>query len=138
MTATLALQAALVAAFRASAEVLALVPVAHIVDRNLMPPPSPSVIVGEATVAPDSGNVGRDRVEVFADVHIWVAEPSTEGGRRIMAKLRRCLRLGTRPALSDGLHMADWQVWRERVLRDPGGDISHCVMTVRAVIGGLE
>ncbi len=137
MSAPLALQKAMRAAFAASAEVLALVPVANIIDRHLMPPPSPSVIIGEAAAGPDDGNVGRDRIEVFADLHIWVAEPSTEGAKRIMDALRRCMRLDPRPALDGGLHLADWQVWRERVLRDPDGDTSHGVMTVRAVIGGL-
>ena len=136
MTGHLALQKALRAAFTASAEVAALVPAANVLDRHLRPAPSPSVIIGEADGRPDAGNVGRDRWEVFADVHVWVAELSTEGCKRIIGALQRCLTLDPRPDLGDGLHLADWHVWRFRVLRDPSGDTSHGVVTVRAIVGG--
>lgn len=136
MTGQLALQKALRAAFAASAAVTALVPAANILDRHLRPPPSPSVIIGETDARPDGGYLQRDRFEVFADVHVWVAEPSTEGCKRIMGELQRCLTLDPRPELGDGLHLADWHVWRFRVLRDPSGDTSHGVVTVRAVVGG--
>lgn len=115
---------------------LALVPAANIVDRHLRPPPSPSVIIGEADGGPDDGNVGRNRFAVFADVHVWKAEPSTEGAKNILAVLQRCLTLDPRPDLGGGLHLVDWHVWRFRVLRDPDGETTHGVMTVRAVVGG--
>jgi hypothetical protein len=136
MNAHLALQAALRAAFTTSAGVLALVPAANVLDRHLRPPPSPSVIIGEVDGGLDAGNVGRDRFEVFADVHVWVAELSSEGCKRILGELQRCLTLDPRPDLGGGLHLADWHVQRFRLLRDPSGDTSHGVMTVRAIIGG--
>lgn len=132
----LALQKALRMAFTGSPAVTALVPAASILDRHRRPPPSPSVIIGEADGGPDAGNLRRDRFEVFADVHVWVAEPSTEGCKTILAELQRCLTLDPRPDLGGGLHLADWHVWRFRVLRDPAGDMSHGVMTVRALVGG--
>lgn len=136
MNAHLALQKAMVAAFRSAPAVTALVPAANILDRNLRPFPTPSVIIGEAEGGPDTGNVHRNRFEIFADVHVWVAEPSSEGNKRIMGALQRCLTLDPRPVLDDGLHLADWHVWRFRFLRDPSGDTSHGVMTVRALVGG--
>lgn len=136
MNGHLALQKALRAAFTASADVIALVPANHVLDRHLQPPPSPSVIIGEANGGLDVGNMCRDRWEVFADVHVWVAEPSTEGCKRILGQLQRCLTLDPRPVLGDGLHLADWHVLRFRFLRDPSGDMSHGIMTVRALIGG--
>jgi hypothetical protein len=136
MSKALALQKAMRAAFVASPAVLALVPAARIVDRHLRPAPSPSVIIGEAVAAPDEGNVSRDRREVFADLHIWVAEQSTEVARRIMAALADALTMDPRPQLDGGFHLVDWTAWRERVLRDPSGDTSHGILTVRAIIGG--
>lgn len=136
MSRSLALQKALRAAFAGSAGVLALVPAANIVDTNRRPAPSPAVVLGEEYGRPDDGNVGRDRVELFHDLHIWAAGQSTEGVKRIMGALRAALRLDPRPVLEGGYYLADWEVWRERAFRDPGGEVAHGVLTVRAVIGG--
>lgn len=136
MSKTLALQKALRAAFIASPGVVALVPAANIVDRHRRPAPSPSIVLGEVAAGPDTGNAGRDRQELFADVHVWVAEPSTEGVKQIVAAVSGCIWPLKRPVLDGGFHLADWEVVRVRVLRDPSGDTSHGVVTVRALIGG--
>lgn len=136
MSRSLALQIAMRNAFASSPELLALVPVDHILDTHRRPPPSPSVILGEDSSGPDGEILARDRVEVFADLHIWTVESGTEEAHRIMGALRRCLSLDPRPVLAGGYHLADWEVYRERMLRDPGGKMAHGVLTVRAVIGG--
>lgn len=136
MSKSLALQAAMRAAFIASPAVLALVPASSILDRHRRPYPSPSVIIGEGIAGPYSGNVRRDRQELFAVVDVWAEEPSTEGVKRIMGALWAALKLDPRPALQGGYHLADWQVYRERVMRDPNGTTAHGILTVQALIGG--
>ena len=136
MSKSLALQAALRAAFVASPAVLDLVPAAQIIDRNRRPYPSPSVIIGEGIAGPDSGNVRRDRQELFAVLDVWQDSPSTEGVKQIMGALWDAMKLDPRPALEGGYHLADWQVYRERVMRDPNGTTVHGVLTVQALICG--
>lgn len=136
MSKSLALQAALRAAFVASPAVLDLVPAAQIIDRNRRPYPSPSVIIGEGIAGPDSGNVRRDRQELFAVLDVWQDSPSTEGVKQIMGALWAAMKLDPRPALEGGYHLADWQVYRERVMRDPNGTTVHGVLTVQALICG--
>lgn len=145
MSKQLALQQALRAALLASDDLLLLVPAAHILDTHMRPPPSPSIILGEDVTAPSDGNVNRDRAEVWHDMHVWVAELSTVRAKQIMGAVREALRLDgeglfdwqwRRPDLGQ-YQLVDWHISRERVMRDPGGEMSHGVMTLRAVIGGL-
>lgn len=136
MSQSLALQIAIRNALVSSPDVVELVPVDHILDTHRRPPPSPSVILGEDYGGPDEGNLGRDRVELFADLHIWAEGQDMELAKRIGGAVRRCLTLDPRPVLGGGYHLADWEVYRGRVLRDPGGKMAHGILTVRAVIGG--
>lgn len=137
MSKTLELQRALRAAFLASPEVAALVPQAAILDTHKRPPPSPSVVLGQDMIGAVAGNVGRDRQEVHHDVHVYLAEQSTEGCKRIMGALRRAISTAPRPVLV-GYHLADLWVISERVLRDPDGQTSHGILAIRALIGGAD
>ena len=136
MNVDLETQKAIRARLISTSAVTALVPAAAIIDTHRRPAPTPSVIIGEGTAAPDSGNVKRDRQELFATVDVWVAEPSTETAKRIMGALWAAMKLDPRPVLDGGYHLADWQVYRERVIRDPNGTTAHGILTVQALIGG--
>lgn len=137
MSKTLELQRVLRALFLASPEVMSHVHPGAILDTHKRPAPSPSVILGEDMAKPVAGNVKGDRVEVFHDIHVYMAEPSTEGCKRIIGALRRAIYAAPRPYLS-GYHMAGLRVSAERVLRDPDRKTSHGVLTVAALIGGAD
>lgn len=134
MSKNLALQKAMRAAFTSSADVLALVPAANIIDRHELPPPAPSVILGDAVVR-QSPSYARDREEVFSTLHVWADAGSTVPAWMIIDALRRALDAAFRPTLEGGYHLVEWMIWDSRVLRDPSG-ASHGLATVRAVIGG--
>lgn len=133
MSANLALQKALRGVLVARSELVALVPAASILDRNARPNPSPSIVLGEGQEL-DGGFATGGAVVILATVHIWKAEVSLAGVRRIGWEIRQALRAG-RVALEGGFHLAGWSS-TARYMRDPDGITSHGVLTVAATVTG--
>lgn len=132
MSATLALQKAIRGAMIARPELLLLVPAAAILDRNARPNPRPSIIMGECQEVGGDLATGGD-VDIFADLHIWVEEPSTTICRLIGWEVKMALRY--RVQLGGGFHLAGWDT-TARFMRDPDGVTSHGVVTVAARVTG--
>lgn len=133
MTPETALQTAIRARLVATADVVALVPAASILDRNARPNPYPSIIIGEGLSVDDGDSIARNRVRVVMDLHVWKKEPSTAGVKAIAGEIRTAIH--SRRISSDvGFHIADCHVIRSRFLRDPDGETSHAIVTVEAIV----
>ena len=131
MEPSLALQLAIRARLVASSAVIALVPATSIRDANGIPSVFPCILLGEGQTVP-GGNIARTSHEVFADLHIWQKESSLAFSKSVAGAIRA--------ALTDsrwnvpGLHVADLHVTSSRFLRDPGGQHSHAVLSLSAIV----
>lgn len=132
MSAELSLQKAIRNRLSSTGDVVALVPVASIVDRNERPNPRPSIVIGEGQSVDENDAISRNRIRVYLDVHIWTEEPSTEISKRIVGAIRTALKV--RPPLGDGYHLADCRIRQARFLRDPDGKTAHAVVTIDALV----
>lgn len=125
-----AAQLAIRAALVASPAVVALVPAGQIYDRHKRPALSfPCILLGEDD-AQDVGVASGNLTDVRHTVHVWKAEPSTEGVKAICDTLRKVLARRL-PVPVAGVTCAGCRVVSVRVMRDPGGDYSHGVVVVR-------
>lgn len=136
MSADLAFQKALRARLIATPAVVALVPASGILDVNQRPAPSPSIILGESQVLDPGTSTKRGHERIAHTLHIWKREPSLEGVKTIAGEIKRAI-MGGRLVLSGGLHCGDVSVSSMRFLRDPGGEMSHGVVTVEALVSGV-
>lgn len=133
MSAALSLQKALGARLAGSPAVTALVPACNILDRNSRPAPNPSIILGEDQ-AMDEGGFARTKQRIIHTVHIWKEESGLGGAKAIASAIREAVMRGAPMRLPDGYHLADIRVSGERFMRDPGGDHSHGVVTLDALV----
>ena len=135
MTAALVLQRALRARLISWPAVTALVPAGSILDSHQRPAPDPAIILGEDQEIA-GGDIRRQQTRVYATLHLWKREPSTEGVKEIAGAIRAALHSG-RPALGPDWHCVDCWVGATRFLRDPDGETSHGVVTVEALVKRL-
>ncbi|MXN48806.1 DUF3168 domain-containing protein [Shinella kummerowiae] len=133
MTPELALQKAVRARLIAETSVISLVPAASILDRNERPAPSPSIVIGEGQSVDEGNSIGRTLTRVYMDLHIWKREPSTEGVKAIAGAIRTAIQKANLP-LDPGFHCVDCHVQTVRSLRDPDGETSHAIVTVKALV----
>lgn len=128
-------QKAVRARLAGNADVIALVPAMAILDTHQRPAPSPSILMGEAMAdwSVDQ-DIARRRCTVYLDLHIWKREVSTEGAKAIAGAIVLAFLDGTRLDFGPGFHCVDTFVEKARHLRDPGGEMSHSVvsLTVKA------
>ncbi|WP_406736979.1 DUF3168 domain-containing protein [Thioclava sp. GXIMD4215] len=132
MSADLEFQKAIRARMIASADVLALVPAASIIDRNQRPNPVPSIILGE-TQEVDEGGINRSRTRIYHTLHIWQKEPSLAGAKAIAQAVRMAFR-GPRLSMPAPYTCGDLLLASVRFLRDPDGEHSHGVMVIEGLI----
>lgn len=133
MTAEIALQKALRLCLAGTPAVASLVPATSMLDRNERPAPDPSIILGEAQSIDEGTSIARKLVRIYLDLHIWKKERSTAGVKAIAGAVRSAIHAG-RPALEAGFHCVDCRVSSQRFLRDPGGEFSHGVVTIDALV----
>jgi hypothetical protein len=84
----------------------------------------------------EGSDVGRLRVRVFSELHIWTFEPSFELAATVAGKVHSAL-FAPRLELGAGFHCADCKVASARFLRDPSGDVGHVVVTVETLVHGV-
>jgi hypothetical protein len=133
MTPEIALQMALRTRLVSTAAVTALVPAAAILDRNELPAPDPSIILGEGQSVDEGNAIARDLVRIYMDIHVWKREPSTAGVKAIAGAIRTALKLRL-DLTGTGFHCSDSRVRSIRFLRDPDGETSHAVAAVEALV----
>lgn len=114
------------------AEVIALVPAGHVLDRSQRPIIDPSIIIGEGLSIDDGDSIARNRYRVVSTLHIWKKEPSLAGARAIAWAIRAAIKQG-RLDLSPDFHCADCRVSSVRYLRDPDGETSHGVVEIETI-----
>ncbi|MAZ83131.1 MAG: hypothetical protein CME90_05920 [Hoeflea sp.] len=120
----------------ASADVTDLVPADSILDRHQRPNPSPVIVLGEALADWSDTDIARRKVRVFADIHIWVREQSTETAKRISGAVALVLAAGGTKAridLGEDWHCGDVFLASARHLRDAGGELSHGILSVQVL-----
>ncbi len=137
MSLDLTVQTAIRARLISDDVVLALVPATSILDRNSLPAPDPSIIIGEVQEVDPGTSLSRNRTRIYHTIHVWKVEPSREGVKRIIAAVRAALRSG-RLDLTPDFHCADLRVSSSRTMSDPDGKTSHGVMVVDVLVQDLS
>jgi hypothetical protein len=124
---SLALQAAVGARLTASAGVIALVPAEGIFDRSGRPELERCIIIGEGQAVYDDFHG-----TAYATLHVWVKEAGLTTSKEIAGACRDALK--DRPWSLAGYVTHDLRVTNTRFMRDPQGEYSHGVVTVRAIV----
>lgn len=131
MSASLALQGAIVATLKADADVGALVG-----DRiyDHVPPTAvlPYISMGPDTTEPDLANCYEGSIHTV-QVDAWSEQPGFPEVKRIAAAVRKALVHQPLNMNSDGYRLVGIELETDLVLRDPDGVTSHSVMTFRAM-----
>lgn len=126
---SLDLQKAMRARLVATAAVTMLVPAAHILDTNSRPEVFPCIHLGEGQTVPGDG-YARKRHVVFADLHVWQAEPGLAQCKAIAGAIRQAF---VEPLWTlDHHHVADLFIASARFMRDPNGEHSHGIISIEA------
>lgn len=127
--ASLAAQRLAVTSMRARPALISLVPPANIFDRNERPEIFPCVIIGEAQTVADEAEcvIGS---EVYLTIHVWTKETGFIACKSIAGEMRRALRHVSGEQDDFALHF----IFEDsRFLRDPGGELSHGVVTFKVL-----
>ena len=132
MSAALVVQKAIRARLVATQAVTDLVPANAILDRNQLPAPDPSIIIGEAQTV-DDGEFQRRHLTVFSDLHVWQRESGTTGANAITGAIRSAIQSGSL-VLDAGWHCAGVHVSNTRIMRDRDGEFAHGVVTVETMV----
>lgn len=136
----LALQKAIRLRLINTAAVTALVPAANILDRNERPARADGteamwIILGEDQEVDEDFTLKRDYIRVYSTLHIWKTEPSTAGVKAIAGAVRKAIGRVRRLDIGDpDFVCADCRVDGVRYLRDPGGEMSHAVLTINSLV----
>jgi hypothetical protein len=137
VTPELALQKGIRARLIMTTAVTDLVPASSILDRNERPAPDPSIVIGEGQSVDEGDSIARNRVTIYADLHVWKKEVSLAGVKLIAGEIRKAIR-GGRLVMDAGFHCVDAYVNSARFLRDPDGETSHGVVTVKAMVEEVD
>lgn len=128
---SLALQKAIRARLTVSAGVTALVPAEAIIDRSGAPELERCVMIGEGQT------VFADRYRTFhsstyADLHVWVKEPGLVIAKQIGGAIIDAV--DSQRFNIDRMFVSGMVVTGSRYLRDPRGEYSHGIVSIRAVV----
>ena len=129
----LAIQKAIYKRLTTTPEVLSLVPLTNILDRNQLPKADPLILIGNDQLVEDGSDVRRCIWRVFSTLDIWKVENGLTGSKAISGAIRQAIRNG-KPELDTGYHCIDWHVSTTRFLRDPDGEHSHGVLTIESLV----
>lgn len=129
----LAIQKAIYKRLTTTPEVLSLVPLTNILDRNQLPKVDPLILIGNDQLVEDGSDVRRCIWRVFSTLDIWKVENGLTGSKAISGAIRQAIRNG-KPELDTGYHCVDWYVSTTRFLRDPDGEHSHGVLTIESLV----
>ncbi|MBI0008456.1 DUF3168 domain-containing protein [Bartonella sp. M0193] len=129
----LAIQKAIYKRLTTTSEVLSLVPLTNILDRNQLPKVDPLILIGNDQLVEDGSDVRRCIWRVFSTLDIWKVENGLTGSKAISGAIRQAIRNG-KPELDTGYHCVDWYVSTTRFLRDPDGGHSHGVLTIESLV----
>lgn len=128
---SLALQKAIRARLIASSGVTAIVPANAIIDRSGAPELERSIMIG------DGQTVFADRYRTFhssayADLHIWVKEPGLVTAKHIGGAIIDAV--DSQRFSIDGMFVSGMVVTGSRYMRDPHGEYSHGIVSIRAYV----
>lgn len=129
----LAIQKAIYKRLTTTSEVLSLVPLTNILDRNQLPKVDPLILIGNDQLVEDGSDVRRCIWRVFSTLDIWKVENGLTGSKAISGAIRQAIR-NEKPELDTGYHCVDWYVSTTRFLRDPDGEHSHGVLTIESLV----
>lgn len=115
--------------------VQALVVADRIVSTSGLPEVFPCIIFDGGQEVP-LGEVTRRHFEVFTGLHIWCDEPGMAQVREIGGAVFGAL-CEDLPSVA-GIHLHDVRFAGARYMRDPGGKLSHGILTVRSVVEVLS
>jgi hypothetical protein len=126
---SLELQGAIRECLIASVAVTELVPASNILDRSTRPELDREILIGDGqTQLPD--RFSRFYAATFAELHVWVKEDGLAEAKRIGSAIVDAL--GARSLTASGYSVSGVRVTATRYMRDPHGEYSHGVVSVRA------
>lgn len=131
---SLALQTAIRARLIATPAVTALVPAASIFDRTTRPEDFPCIVIGDGQTVLEGICYSVRSVRVFADLHLWAKESGLENVKTLAGAAFDAL---FRELPVPGFMVNLCHATGIRFMRDPGGEHSHAVLTVEAVLGEI-
>lgn len=132
MSPDLALQKALLARLATSADVVALVPAADMVDGHGIPQRFPCIVLGEGQVVREPLTMEARHRRLYATLHVWAK--SMPVVRAIAGAVTAAVE--HQPIQLEGGHRAvSTVVSNTRFLRDPDGETVHGVVTVDCLVG---
>lgn len=133
MSASLALQGAIVAALKADADVAALVG-ARVFDVVTPGADYPYISLGEDQVLPDGGDC-FDAYDIRSTIHLWSRTVGFPEVKRLAAAVDAVL--GS-DLVVPGHHVIECGLTDTRFLRDPDGLTSHAVLSLQTLIETAE
>lgn len=126
---SLALQGAIRECLIGSDVVTALVPADSILDRSNRPELEREILIGDGnSQLPD--NFSRFYVATFADLHIWIKETGLATSKQIASAVIDALNAEAWDV--PGYSVSGVRVTTARYMRDPHGEYSHGVVSIRA------
>lgn len=128
---SLALQKAIRVRLMAADGVTALVPADAIIDRSGSPELERCILIGDGQTS-FGDRYRRFYDESFADLHIWIKEPGLTTAKRIGGAIIDTL--ADKPFDFDGFRCTGMLIGGSRYMRDPHGEYSHGIVTIRAIV----
>lgn len=132
---SLDLQKGIRARLLASADLMALVPAANVLDSTGRPEVVPMVGIGEGQTV-----YKRFNSTTYATLHVWVQEPGLTTTKQIASAIVAALTVDAQIAgvlILDNFVCHDLRVTQTRFMRDPHGSYSHGVVTVAGIMKAL-
>jgi hypothetical protein len=106
---------------------IALVPADAIIDRSGAPELARCIMIGDGqTVRSDFHS------SAYADLHVWAKEPGLATAKQIAGAITDAI--DDDRFQIDGLFVSDVTVTGTRYMRDPRGEYSHGIVSIRAIV----
>lgn len=120
----------------ATPALVALVPVANIVDdHGGLPTVFPGIILGEGQIVDEGQRIDRSVKRVFLTCHLWTAEPRLNEVKKIGGAFAAAIDANDKLSLAGGFYLGDLRIRDTRYIRDPSGQNGHGVVTIDALVG---
>lgn len=128
---SLAMQKAVVTRLRGSADVLAIVPSADIMDRSTRPEKNICIILGENQIVREPITYDDAHIRLFVTMHLWHRAQEFSTLMNLADAIRKAMRARF---VVPGIYVHYMALVDCRYLRDPGGEYVHGVVTFSVVI----
>jgi hypothetical protein len=125
------LQSAIVDRLRQTAAVTDLVTADDIFDRSQRPERDLCIVVGEDQIIDEPHTLADDSLRAYVTLHIWHKSQHTLMVKNVADAIRVAIRA---PIAINAARIVRLKFQNARVLRDPGGNYIHGIVTLNALL----